>query len=102
MKKEKTRYGSSAGRNWNLGVMLNKDNEITIGHQKKKTFKAMCCNYICDKKKGVAWDLHDVQVFAGLISYYRMIEKDYINYVIDQNNKKFGVNLEALIKEDLS
>lgn len=102
LKKKKTRYGSSAGRNWNLGVMLNKDNEITIGHQKKKTFKAMCCNYICDKKKGVPWDLHDVQVFSGLISYYRMIEKDYINYVIEQNNKKFGVNLEALIKEDLA
>ena len=34
----KTRYGSSAGRNWNLGVMLNKDNEITIGYQKKKRF----------------------------------------------------------------
>lgn len=102
IKKEKTRYGSSAGRNWNLGVMLNKDNEITIGHQKKKTFKAMCCNYICDKKKGINWDLHDVQVFAGLISYYRMVEKDYINYVIDQNNKKFNVNIEALIKEDLS
>lgn len=101
LKKEKTRYGSSAGRNWNLGVMLNKDNEITIGHQKKKTFKAMCCNYICDKKSGESWDLHDVQVFAGLISYYRMIEKDYIDYVIEQNNKKFGVNLEALIKEDL-
>lgn len=101
LKKEKTRYGSSAGRNWNLGVMLNKDNEITIGHQKKKTFKAMCCNYICDKKNGVAWDLHDVQVFAGLISYYRMIEKDYINYVIAQNNKKFGVDLEMLIKDDL-
>lgn len=102
LKREKTRYGSSAGRNWNLGVMLNKDNEITIGHQKKKIFKAMCCNYINDKKKGFAWDLHDVQVFAGLISYYRMIEKDYINHIIDQNNKKFGVNLEALIKEDLS
>lgn len=101
LKKGKTRYGSSAGRNWNLGVMLNKDNEITIGHQKKKTFKAMCCNYICDKKNGVAWDLHDVQVFAGLISYYRMIEKDYINYIIAQNNKKFGVDLEMLIKDDL-
>ena len=24
----KTRYGSSAGQNWNLGLMLNKDNEI--------------------------------------------------------------------------
>lgn len=102
LKKEKTRYGSSSGRNWNLGVMLNKDNEITIGHQKKKTFKAMCCNYICDKKKGVNWDKHDVQVFAGLISYYRMIEKDYIDYVIKHNNEKFGVNIEALIKSDLS
>lgn len=101
LKKEKTRYGSSAGRNWNLGVMLNKDNEITIGHQKKKVFKAMCCNYINDKKKGVPWELHDVQVFAGLISYYRMVEKDYINYIIEQNNKKFSVNLEDMIREDL-
>ena len=24
--KEKTRFGSNAGRNWNLGVMCNKDN----------------------------------------------------------------------------
>ena len=102
IKKEKTRYGSSAGRNWNLGVMLNKDNEITIGHQKKKAFKAMCCNYICDKKKNVDWDRHDVQVFAGLISYYRMIEPDYINYVISHNNQKFGADIEKLIKGDLS
>lgn len=102
LKKEKTRYGSSAGRNWNLGVMLNKDNEITIGHQKKKAFKAMCCNYICDKKKGIAWDRHDIQTFQGLISYYRMVEKDYIDYVIDHNNQKFGVNIEVLIKSDLS
>lgn len=101
LKKQKTRYGSSAGRNWNLGVMLNKDNEITIGHQKKKTFKAMCFNYVNDKKNGVNWDIHDVQVFQGLISYYRMIEKNYINYVIEQINKKFGTNIEALIKIDL-
>lgn len=101
MKKEKTRFGSSAGRNWNLGVMLNKDNEITIGHQKKKVFKAMCCNYISDSKKGVVWEKHDIQVFSGLISYYRMIEKDYINYVIKHYNEKFGVNLEAMIRADL-
>ena len=37
----KTRYGSSAGRNWNLGVMLNKDNEITVGHKKKHQFQSM-------------------------------------------------------------
>lgn len=102
LKKEKTRYGSSAGRNWNLGVMLNKDNEITIGHQKKKTFKAMCCNYVEDKRKGITWDLHDVQVFAGLISYYRMVEREYIDYVIEHCNAKFNTNIELLIKQDLS
>ena len=98
---KKTRYGSSSGKNWNLGVLLNKDNNITIGHQNKKTFKAMCCNYIADKNKGIKWDTHDVQVFAGLISYYRMIEKDYINYVIDHYNKKFDANVELMIKSDL-
>lgn len=101
LKKEKTRYGSSAGRNWNLGVMLNKDNQITIGYQKAKNFKAMCCNYISDKKSDITWDRHDVQVFSGLISYYRMIEKEYVNYVIDHYNEKFGVNIEMLIKNDL-
>lgn len=101
IKPEKTRYGSSAGRNWNLGVMLNKDNNITIGYQKKKQFKAMCCNYINDRKNNVMWDKHDVQVFAGLIAYYKMVERDGIARIIAQYNEKFSVNLMALIHEDL-
>lgn len=68
----KTRYGSSAGRNWNLGVMLNKDNEITVGHKKKKQFQSMLHNYITDKNNGVAWERNDVQVMYGLHSYYRI------------------------------
>lgn len=101
IKPEKTRYGSSAGRNWNLGVMLNKDNEITIGHQKKKQFKAMICNYINDAKRGVRWDLNDVQVFRGLISYYVMVERGYIVHTIIEYNKKFNVNLMKMIHDDL-
>ncbi len=101
IKPEKTRYGSSAGRNWNLGVMLNKDNEITIGHQKKKQFKAMICNYINDAKRGVRWDLNDVQVFRGLISYYIMVERGYIVHTIIEYNKKFNVNLIKMIHDDL-
>jgi retron-type reverse transcriptase len=71
----KTRYGSSAGRNWNLGLMLNGQNEITIGHKRKKEFKAMLDNYIRDRKSGNGWDRHDIQVLGGLISYYKMVEK---------------------------
>ena len=101
-KQEKTRYGSSAGSNWNLGVMLNKDNEITIGHRNKKRLRAMISNYILDRKNGVRWELHDVQVLSGIINYYRMIEEEYVDKVVQYNNQKYGVHLRALLKEDLS
>ena len=45
LKDEKTHYGSRNGRNWILGVMLNKDNQITVGHKKKKDYRAMLHNY---------------------------------------------------------
>jgi hypothetical protein len=102
IKPEKTRYGSSAGRNWNLGVMLNKDNQITIGHKKKKQFKAMLDNYIRMKQSGQSWELHDIQVLSGLISYYRMIERDYIDYVIQGYGEKNRFDIMAAIKADLS
>lgn len=98
---KKTRYGSSAGQNWNLGLMLNKDNDITVGHKAKKNFRAMCCNYIQDHKKEVRWDPHDLQVLLGHLSYYRMIEADYFNGLIKSINQKFGVDLESMIKSDL-
>jgi hypothetical protein len=102
IKKEKTRYGSSAGRNWNLGVMLNKDNQITIGHKRKKEFKAMLDNYIRDRKSGSGWDRHDIQVLGGLISYYRMVEREYIDYLLNQYSEKHGEEIEKCIKADLS
>ena len=102
IKPEKTRYGSSAGRNWNLGLMLNGDNEITIGHKRKKQFKAMLDNYMRDRTSGSGWDRHDIQVLGGLISYYRMVEKNYINYLLRQYSEKHGADVEKCIKVDLS
>jgi hypothetical protein len=97
----KTRYGSAAGRNWNLGLMLNNDNKITVGHQRKKEFKAMLDNYIRDRNTENTWDIHDIQVLNGLISYYKMVEKDYICYLIQQCGKKHGADIEYCIKSDL-
>jgi len=102
VKREKTRYGSAAGRNWNLGLMLNKENQITIGHKRKKEFKAMLDNYMRDRKSGTGWDYHDIQVLSGLISYYRMVEKEYINYLLRQYSDKHGADVEKCIKADLS
>lgn len=102
IKTEKTRYGSRAGSNWNLGLMLNKDNEITIGYKNKMRFRAMISNYILDRKNGIAWDLHDVQVLGGLINYYHMVEGNYVDKVIAFNNKKYDTDVMGTIKSDLA
>lgn len=98
---EKTRYGSSAGRNWNLGVMLNKDNQITIGHQRKKTFKAMIFSFLSDHINGQQWNVSDVQYILGLYSYYTAVEKDCIDKIIKTYDAKFNLDTLSLIKSYL-
>ena len=97
----KTRYGSSAGRNWNLGVMLNNDNQITIGHSKKKVFKAMLFSFMNDEQNGNTWSLEDTQHLQGLISYYKMVEGETIETIIKSYSEKFHKDVEATIKEVL-
>lgn len=101
LNESKTRYGSSAGRNWNLGVMLNKDNEITVGHQKKRQFQAMLSSYVMDKKNGRDWNKSDIQTMEGYRNYYRMVEGETIDKMVDHLSKKFGVDIVGLIKADL-
>lgn len=98
---EKTRYGSSAGSNWNLGVMLNKENELTVGYKRKKQFQAMLTSYVLDRRNGKPWDKSDIQVMEGHRNYYRMVEKETIDGMVNHLGKKLGVNIVALIKEDL-
>lgn len=97
----KTRYGSSAGSNWNLGIMLNKDNEITVGYKAKKQFQAMLSSYIMDKKNGIAWNKTDIQTMDGYRNYYRMVEGETIDKMIEHISQKFGVNVVQMIKQDL-
>ena len=99
---KKTRYGSSAGKNFNLGLMLNKDNEITIGHRKKKQFSNMLSAYAMDRNHGIKWELSDIQVMDGYRNYYRMVEKDRIDGLIEHLSKKFNLDIVKAMKEDLN
>lgn len=98
---KKTRYGSSSGSNWNLGVMLNKDNVITIGNKKKKQFESMLFSYGMDRKNGKPWSLEDVMVMEGYRNYYRKIEGETIDRIVSHVSGKCGVDIMAAIKEDL-
>ena len=101
IKQSKTRYGSANGSNYNLGVMLNKDNQITIGYKKKRRFEAMLASYVMDKLNGSPWELNDVQVLEGYRNYYRMVEGDVIDKIVSHIGNKFNVNIIKMIREDL-
>jgi hypothetical protein len=98
LKTEKTRYGSSAGRNWNLGLMLNKDNQITIGHKKKERLKATVHNFLADFTSGTVWSKLDVQVMLGNLSYCYNIEPEYVQQLIQKYSEKFHCNFEQETK----
>lgn len=99
---QKTRYGSSAGSNWNLGVMLNRENKITVGHEKKRRFQAMVSSYVMDKLHGKDWDKSEIQKMEGYRSYYTMIEGDTIDRIITHLGEKFSVDIPSMIRRDLT
>lgn len=102
LNEEKTHYGNRhSSENWMLGLMWNANNDITVGWKNFKNFKKMTFNYIMAKKEHRNWDLEDVQQFNGLMNYYRMVEKESVDMIIDRYNEKFGVDVVAMIKEDL-
>lgn len=100
LNKTKTRYGNSNGKNWNLGLMLNKDNNITVGHKEKKLLKAkltkLCTNSYDDMSAAEICKWKDQ--LNGVISYYRFIEMDYINYLIATYEIKYNTDIYKLLK----
>ena len=102
LNKDKTRYGSRNGSNWNLGVMLNRDNKITIGQTKRRNFRAMLCSYAADRKSGRAWPFGDIQTLQGLYSYYRMVEGESITEMVRTIGSKYDLDILLKIKEDLN
>lgn len=102
LNKKKTRYGSSSGSNWNLGVMLNKDNQITVGRKRIRQFEALMFSFVKDEQAGTPWDTSEVRVFAGQKSYYEMVEPEVISKIIAHFNQKHTVDLNQMIKNRLA
>ena len=84
----KTRYGSSAGRNWNLGLMLTKDNQITVGHKRKAQLQSMLHNFITDADAGTPWPVEEIQYVLGIYSYIHSIEPEATDRIIAYVNAK--------------
>lgn len=98
LKQEKTRYGSTAGRNWNLGLMLNKDNNITTGAANKRKLKAMLCNFILAEKEDRPYSIPEIQQLLGIINYARQVEPDYINFLLNKYSTKYDLDIIKQIR----
>lgn len=99
LKPEKTHYGNRKGHNYMLGVCLNKDNNITVGYKTKQIFHAMTNNLIMDWKHKKYWSPDEVQHYVGLLSYYKMVEKEYFTNLIYHYEKKYNVNIKEITKQ---
>lgn len=101
IKSEKTRFGSSSGRNWNLGLMLNNENHITIGHEEHKRMKARVHSFAMDEMNNHLWSNEDVQRLAGQLSYFESIEPQQAQRIIFSINKKLDIDFNSMIRKAL-
>lgn len=104
LNKKKTRYGSNtgAGANWNLGLMLNAQNQITVGHKRKKMLKMSLVNYVRDLGRGILWSHEDIQHVIGQYSYYKMVEGDAIEKIVKDVQAKTNINVIEKMRAAIS
>lgn len=102
IKDEKTRFGSSNGHNFNLGLCLNAQNEITIGHQSKAELRGAILNFAADTKNNIQWNPLEAQQLLGKVNYAMMVEKKYWEGRFNDFNRKFGFDIFAALKKATS
>lgn len=95
--REKVRYGSSSGRNWNLGIMYNKDNELTIGYREKQKLKVTIYNYIHDG----LWPLEDLRWLLGKLNWLHNVQPDYFEGLMNYYKNKYNVDIIKNIISDI-
>lgn len=94
--RRKTRYGSTAGSNWNLGLMLNKDNDITVGHEYKRHIKNQLFSFY---KAPSEYDVHERAKINGRLEWLRSNEPEYFEGMIAWFNKKHSTDILGMLRK---
>ena len=78
-------------------LMYNKDNELTIGHKKKRQIKDNIYYFIKFKDN---FDLEQCQWLQGNISWLRSVEPEYTKGLLKYYKDKFDFDVwETLLKQ---
>jgi hypothetical protein len=102
LNKEKTRYSSSAGRNWNLGLMYTEQGNITTGHVRKKRVKNGLYYFFRDNSNTVTWSLTDAQSLIGDVAYVLQIEPNSLDHHLTKLTHEYGISWSELKKKVLN
>ena len=93
---DKTRISTIYGKNWNLGLMTNKDNEITVGWRNKERARATLHNFILDPNAVAPQQASEI---LGKWQYYHQIEPEYFDNLLNKYSAPAGYNIkDALIQ----
>ena len=84
-----------------LGLDYNAQHNITVGHKRKRTFKAMVNNFFADWKQQQYWSIEDTQYMRGLWSYYHNIEPEYFDYLVRHLEEKYNLSFHNCVKKTL-
>lgn len=83
---------------WVLGMVVNQDHNVTIGSKTKQRLKAKVFSFLMDAKNGNSWEKQNVYKLIGLISYYKYIEPQYVDMIIQKYEEKTGMNYHEEIE----
>ena len=81
---KKTRFGSSAGANWNLGIMYNDQFNLTIGHKRKARFRSALFSFLKDATAGKPWSIEDTRKLDGERAWFASIEPEWMNRIVHE------------------
>jgi len=103
IKHEKTRFGSSAGSNWNLGIMYNDQCNLTIGHRRKARFRSMLFAFLKDNAAGRPWDIENTRKLDGERAWFASIEPEWMEKTIRSYEQEYSdLNFRAIVKNILN
>lgn len=96
---DKTRYGSSSGSNWNLGLMLNKENDITIGHKNHKNIKREIFFFMKNAYNEDKYSYDKLLKMQGNLEWLRANEPETHEQLITWYKRKHNFDVYKLLTE---
>lgn len=95
IKEEKTKILHITDKCYITGIKLNKDHELTYGHEKKAQLKHDICNMLI-KFQNNELTKEEAQSILGTVSYMKRIEPEYTKYICDKFLRKFNSKAKTL------